>query len=222
MRMSVLVWSVYQWMLDFICNSRFSSKWPCNQAISSLNTRVNAFGWWESLYSLFTILIWWCWPCILCFVCISGLISWWCIVKPVTDKVPGLCVLYATFLLYHTRPAKKRYVAYQKTAKRANTVIQSVKCVCFESMLSVFVCKCVVVSPLSTSSNVLPLSSRALCGSGRSYRWRQAREGRSCVQSPSTSSPSPAWCGRSTFSSTEQQMKSNKVSMDSEAHTQTH
>lgn len=51
--------------------------------------------------------------------------------------------------------------------------------------------------------------------SGRNYRWRRAKGGRSCAPSPSTSSPSPAWCGRSTFSSTEQRMKSDPVSFDS-------
>lgn len=59
----------------------------------------------------------------------------------------------------------------------------------------------------------------ALRRSGRSFRWRRARGGRSCARSPSTSSPSPAWCGRSTSSSTERRRKSDKVSTGSERQT---
>lgn len=79
-------------------------------------------------------------------------------------------------------------------------------------------CLCVWMSSWSPQMSFFcPLP--ALCRSGRSYRWRRAKEGRSCVRSPSMSSPSPAWFGRSTSSSTEQRRKSNKVSTDWDAHT---
>lgn len=139
-------------------------------------------------------------------------------------------VLHATFRFYLSRSAKKhnvaldldhtswmpsiKYLAHTLSCSRELLREPTVSCKSFKAGFWICVwkhCACPFRPPLM--SFLCPLLS--LPGSGRSYRWQRAREGRSCVRSPSMSSPSPAWCGRSTFSSTEQPRKSNKVSTDS-------
>lgn len=151
------------------------------------------------LYSVFTKLIRGRWRCVSCFLCVAGLVF---SVMHCAASNKGLQRVDGAGWL-HAQATGWCSTLFYLLRQRFEAGPQN----CFKG-------EHVAAAFLLTSSN-----GASVCCSGRNYRWRRARGGRSCARSPSTSSPSPAWCGRSTFSSTEQQMKSDKVS--THTHTRT-